>query len=111
VQAATVFPGGCTKGELTLLGQRQARDLGAWLRDRYVNQAQFLPPNFEVCRDSARLLWPGEEVGEPNNGSAKAGKKDNNYNIVTNDNDNNTFPVRRPGVHLNHHHIDKKDVK
>jgi hypothetical protein len=39
-----VLPGGCTKGELTLLGQRQAIDTGAWLRQRYVDQLSFLPP-------------------------------------------------------------------
>lgn len=39
-----MLPGGCTKGELTLLGQQQALDVGAWLRRRYVEQLGFLPP-------------------------------------------------------------------
>ena len=35
-------------GELTLIGQQQARDLGAWLRQRYVDQLSFLPPDMQV---------------------------------------------------------------
>ncbi|KAG2424099.1 hypothetical protein HXX76_014774 [Chlamydomonas incerta] len=35
-QRSVQFPGGCRKGELTRVGQAQARDLGAWLRQRYV---------------------------------------------------------------------------
>lgn len=42
-QAAKVLPGGCTKGELTLQGQQQALDLGAWLRRRYIEQLGLLP--------------------------------------------------------------------
>ena len=29
------YAGGCSKGELTLLGQEQAMDFGRWLRRRY----------------------------------------------------------------------------
>ena len=47
VQANTVLPGGCTRGELTLSGQAQARELGAWLRQRYVDSTGFLPPDYE----------------------------------------------------------------
>ncbi len=47
-QAATVLPGGCTRGELTLSGQRQARELGAWLRHRYVDSTGFLPADYQV---------------------------------------------------------------
>ena len=43
-----MLPGGCTKGELTRPGQQQAYDLGAWLRQRYVDQLGFLPPAYEV---------------------------------------------------------------
>ena len=46
-QAKTVLPGGCTRGELTMSGQSQARALGAWLRRRYVDGAGFLPPDYE----------------------------------------------------------------
>ena len=41
--AAKVLPGGCTKGELTLQGQQQALDLGAWLRRRYIDELGLLP--------------------------------------------------------------------
>jgi len=43
-----VLPGGCTRGELTLSGQRQARELGAWLRQRYVDSTGFLPADYQV---------------------------------------------------------------
>ncbi len=43
------YPGGCSKGELTLEGQRQARDLGQYLRWRYVMVNEgFLPDKFQV---------------------------------------------------------------
>ena len=35
-------------GELTLIGQQQARDLGTWLRQRYVDQYGFLSPDMQV---------------------------------------------------------------
>ena len=35
-------------GELTLIGQQQARDLGSWLRQRYVDQYGFLSPDMKV---------------------------------------------------------------
>ncbi|CAL8468369.1 g7909 [Coccomyxa elongata] len=46
VQARTQLPGGCTKGELTKPGQRQARELGSWLRQRYIDKFGFLPPDY-----------------------------------------------------------------
>ena len=42
------LPGGCHKGELTKLGQQQARDVGEWLRQRYVQDLSFLPAQYEV---------------------------------------------------------------
>lgn len=42
------LPGGCHKGELTKLGQEQARDVGDWLRQRYVQDLSFLPAQYEV---------------------------------------------------------------
>lgn len=49
-----MLPGGCTKGELTLVGQQQALDLGAWLRRRYVQQLCFLPPRSAAGAVSGR---------------------------------------------------------
>ncbi|KAK9915420.1 hypothetical protein WJX75_008934 [Coccomyxa subellipsoidea] len=46
VQARTQLPGGCTKGELTKLGQQQARELGSWLRQQYIEKYGFLPPDY-----------------------------------------------------------------
>ena len=47
------LPGGCHKGELTKLGQQQARDVGEWLRQRYVQDLSFLPAQYEVgCTES-----------------------------------------------------------
>jgi hypothetical protein len=75
-QAKTVYPGGCSKGELTLLGQKQARDLGRWLQERYINIAHFLPATYHVgvhwfdlihsfssslrqgCEDLAKPMFP-----------------------------------------------------
>ena len=37
MQVNTKLPGGCHKGELTLVGQRQAHALGVWLRQRYLD--------------------------------------------------------------------------
>ena len=42
------LPGGCHKGELTKLGQQQARKVGDWLRDRYIHQLNFLPSQYKV---------------------------------------------------------------
>jgi len=47
-QVSTIWPGGCKKGELTLEGQQQARDLGDWLRQRYVHHLSFLPHAYSV---------------------------------------------------------------
>ena len=49
-----MLPGGCTRGELTLSGQSQARELGAWLRQRYVDGAGFLLPDYEDGTVAAR---------------------------------------------------------
>ncbi|GAB4816592.1 hypothetical protein N2152v2_003638 [Parachlorella kessleri] len=42
-QVAVRYPGGCSKGELTIPGKQQALDLGQWLRWRYMKEAGFLP--------------------------------------------------------------------
>jgi hypothetical protein len=47
-QVAIKLPGGCHKGQLTLVGQQQALDLGRWLRSRYVDQLGFMPGQHEV---------------------------------------------------------------
>ena len=47
-QARSVLPGGCTKGELTVPGQLQSRDLGKWLRQRYVKELAYLSPEYQV---------------------------------------------------------------
>ncbi len=47
-QVSHVYPGGCHMGQLTRQGQLQARDLGEWLRERYVNRYQLLPPTHQV---------------------------------------------------------------
>lgn len=51
-----MLPGGCTKGELTLLGQQQALDVGAWLRHRYVEQLGFLPVNASAGAVSGKCI-------------------------------------------------------
>ena len=48
LQRNIILPGGCHKGELTKLGQQQAREVGEWLRQRYVDQLGFLPAQYEV---------------------------------------------------------------
>ncbi|DBB06874.1 TPA: hypothetical protein ACH3X3_009533 [Trebouxia sp. C0006] len=48
------LPGGCHKGELTKLGQQQARDVGEWLRQRYVQDLSFLPAQYEDGAVSGR---------------------------------------------------------
>ena len=54
----TKLPGGCSMGELTLAGQQQARDLGGWLRQRYVQQLGFLPPQLQAsCLPTAGFTW------------------------------------------------------
>ena len=56
MQAATLLPGGCTKGELTKPGQQQALDLGAWLRQRYVEQLRFMPAQYEVRQTITQVI-------------------------------------------------------
>jgi lysophosphatidic acid phosphatase type 6 len=46
LQVETVFNGGCHKGELTREGHIQARELGHWLRERYVDALDFLPQSY-----------------------------------------------------------------
>lgn len=41
-----VMQGGCSKGELTKLGQQQAVSLGTWLRHRYLGAAALLPDDY-----------------------------------------------------------------
>jgi hypothetical protein len=48
LQVAARLPGGCHKGELTLVGQQQALELGQWLRARYVEGLGFMPPAYQV---------------------------------------------------------------
>ncbi|DBA85742.1 hypothetical protein WJX77_001343 [Trebouxia sp. C0004] len=48
------LPGGCHKGELTKLGQQQAREVGEWLRQRYVQDLSFLPAQYEDGAVSGR---------------------------------------------------------
>ena len=43
-QVDEVLPGGCSRGQLTLLGHQQALGLGEWLRRRYVSDLRLLPP-------------------------------------------------------------------
>ncbi|KAL6770484.1 hypothetical protein ACKKBF_B31420 [Auxenochlorella protothecoides x Auxenochlorella symbiontica] len=80
-QVETRFPGGCSKGELTRLGQRQALAFGRWLRRRYVDTLGFLPGDREqdtllprttnYARTVATLagvltgLYPGDEGPVP----------------------------------------------
>lgn len=48
LQMTTKLPGGCHKGELTLLGQRQALSFGQWLRRRYCDNFGLLEAEFQV---------------------------------------------------------------
>lgn len=48
LQRNIILPGGCHKGELTKVGQQQAREVGEWLRQRYVDDLGFLPAQYEV---------------------------------------------------------------
>lgn len=54
----TLLPGGCHKGQLTLLGQEQARALGSWLRHRYATHLQLLEPELKV-----RIMQQLEKMG------------------------------------------------
>ncbi|KAL4424929.1 hypothetical protein ABPG77_009658 [Micractinium sp. CCAP 211/92] len=48
------YPGGCSKGELTLVGQEQAREFGRWLRWRYHLVHGLLPERHEPGVVNAR---------------------------------------------------------
>eukprot|EP00879_Flechtneria_rotunda_P022167 GHRR01023390.1.p1 GENE.GHRR01023390.1~~GHRR01023390.1.p1 ORF type:complete len:166 (+),score=43.24 GHRR01023390.1:140-637(+) len=45
-QMSTVLPGGCSKGQLTQVGQLQALELGYWLRQQYIDTHSFLPASY-----------------------------------------------------------------
>ncbi len=49
-QMDTILPGGCSKGELTWHGQAQSRNLGKWLRERYVEDFGLIPSQFQVSQ-------------------------------------------------------------
>lgn len=54
-QVNETFEGGCHKGQLTLIGQQQALDLGRWLRWRYAMVHRLLPVDgFEATTVMAR---------------------------------------------------------
>jgi hypothetical protein len=55
-QAKMLLPGGCTKGELTLIGQQQSLEFGKWLRERYVEQLTFLPAVYQARRRPCTLF-------------------------------------------------------
>lgn len=48
------YEGGCSKGELTLVGQEQAREFGRWLRWRYHMVLGLLPERHEPGAVNAR---------------------------------------------------------
>lgn len=48
------YAGGCSKGELTLIGQQQALDFGRWLRWRYNMVHSLLPDEHQVGVVNAR---------------------------------------------------------
>lgn len=48
------YVGGCSKGELTLVGQEQAREFGRWLRWRYHMVHGLLPERHEPGVVNAR---------------------------------------------------------
>lgn len=45
-QVNTILKGGCRKGELTKIGQKQAVNFGSWMRHRYVEQLKYLDHNY-----------------------------------------------------------------
>lgn len=51
---APKLPGGCRQGQLTINGYRMAKNLGRWLRRRYVNQFDLLPAAYEPRTLAAR---------------------------------------------------------
>eukprot|EP00983_Pelagomonas_calceolata_P042126 1138356-Pelagomonas_calceolata.AAC.1 len=44
-----LLPGGCRQGELTKNGYVMAKDLGQWLRTRFIGELGFLSPDFKAC--------------------------------------------------------------
>ena len=44
---ASLLPGGCRMGQLTRKGAAQGKELGQWLRSRYVDQIPILPKRFD----------------------------------------------------------------
>lgn len=62
-QINTKLEGGCSKGELTLEGQKQAIELGRWLRQRYMKDLSFLPEVFQEGAVVARTTNFSRTVG------------------------------------------------
>ncbi len=62
MQARTQLPGGCTKGELTKPGQQQARELGNWLRQTYIEKHNFMPPDYRVRHYLAFSVPPSHHL-------------------------------------------------
>eukprot|EP00775_Hariotina_reticulata_P008608 gene8608-8789_t len=44
---STILSGGAAKGELTIVGQLQALELGYWLRQQYIDSLGFLPASYK----------------------------------------------------------------
>mmetsp|Transcript_8637 Transcript_8637/g.23221 ORF Transcript_8637/g.23221 Transcript_8637/m.23221 type:complete len:542 (-) Transcript_8637:424-2049(-) len=49
-----LLPGGCRQGELTKNGYVMAKDLGQWLRTRFIGELGFLSPDFKAEEVSLR---------------------------------------------------------
>lgn len=57
VNGLNVLKGTCTSGQLTMIGAQQHLNLGASLRERYVNQLGFLPPVLDTEPTDAGLMY------------------------------------------------------